>query len=345
MKVAMYKKKYPILGWVERLGLFFNETTIIDVNFLWELKFTLANNANPKNKANHVAPADLSTFLLNHEEPIEFLKETLEVYKKITKEGHLVTSTGADISFDLKDDKDIKLAKPLSKINCYRDFFTHEKHVKIGFEKRGEPVPEQWYQLPVYYKGSTGGFIGPEDFIPWPSFTQKLDYELELAAIIGKKVSNLKGKELNKTIFGFTILNDVSARDLQKDEMRVRLGPSKGKDFCSVLGPVVITADEFNYEDPKLKMIARVNGQEWSSGNSSDSYYSWTEMLEFVARDETIYPTDLMGSGTVGTGCGLELDQWIKSGDLLELEIEKIGILKNIVDVPKKYESPYILKK
>lgn len=160
-------KKYPILGWVERLGLFFNETTIIDVNFLWELKFTLANNANPKNKANHVAPADLSTFLLNHEEPIEFLKETLEVYKKITKEGHLVTSTGADISFDLKDDKDIKLAKPLSKINCYRDFFTHEKHVKIGFEKRGEPVPEQWYQLPVYYKGSTGGFIGPEDFIPW----------------------------------------------------------------------------------------------------------------------------------------------------------------------------------
>lgn len=344
MKIAMYKKKYPILGWVERMGLYFNESTLIDVNFLWELQFQLKGNAYPKNKAAQLAPADLSQLLMTQEEPINFLFETISVFNDLSKKGYLTTSTGSDIAFDLNDDRSIKFAKPLSQINCYRDFFTHEKHVKKGFEKRGEPVPEQWYQLPVYYKGATAGFIGPEEFIPWPSFTQKLDYELELAAIMGKKITNGKGEQLRKSIFGYTILNDVSARDIQKDEMRVRLGPSKGKDFCSVLGPVVITADEFNFEDPKLTMVTRVNGQEWSRGNSTDSYYSWTEMLEFVARDETIYPTDLMGSGTVGTGCGLELDQWIKSGDIVELEIEKIGILKNIIDVPKKYETPYLKK-
>lgn len=344
MKVAMYKKKYSILGWMERLGLFFNDTTLIDINFLWELHFSISGYANAKNKAAHHAPADLSTLLINELNPIEFLKESIELYKKLTKEGHLTTCTGGEISFDLQDDKSIKFGKPLSSIHCYRDFFTHEKHVKKGFEKRGEPVPSEWYQLPVYYKGATGGFIGPDEFIPWPSFTQKLDYELELAAIMGKKVTNLKGDQAYKAIFGYTILNDVSARDIQKDEMKVRLGPSKGKDFCSILGPVVVTADEFNFEEPKLNMIARINGQEWSRGNSGDSYYSWAEMLEFTSRDETLYPTDLLGSGTVGTGCGLELDQWIKPGDLIELEIEKIGILKNIVDVPKNYESPYIKK-
>lgn len=345
MKVAMYKKKYPLLGWMERLGLFYNESTIIDVNFLWEMKFTLANNANPKIKANLLAPSDLSTLLFIQEEPIQFFQETLQLFSQISKQGYLTTLTGADISFDLKDDESIKFSKPLSKIQCYRDFFTHEKHVQKGFEKRGEPVPDQWYQLPVYYKGSTAGFISSEDFIPWPSFTRKLDYELELAAVMAKKLENAKGADIRKAIFGYTILNDVSARDIQKDEMRVRLGPSKGKDFCSVLGPVIVTADEFNYEDPKLTMVTRVNNQEWSRGNSKDSYYSWTEMLEFVSRDEIIYPTDVMGSGTVGTGCGLELDRWIQPGDLLELEIEKIGILKNIIDVPKPYESPYLARK
>lgn len=339
MKIAMYKKKFPLLGWVQRLGLFFNESTLIDVNFLWELEFTLRGFSYPKRRALQVAPSDLSELLESQDNVLNFLSETMELYKSMVKKGHACTEQGADIAFDLRDDKTIKFAKPLSRIHCYRDFYTHEKHVHKGFETRGEVVPEQWYQLPVYYKSSTLGFIGNDDFIPWPSFTQKLDYELELAAIIGKKISNAKGKEAREAIFGYTILNDVSARDIQREEMRVRLGPSKGKDFCSVLGPIVVTADEFNFEDPKLLMLARVNGQEWSRGSSQDSHYSWAEMIEFASRDEFLMPTDLLGSGTVGTGCGLELNQWIKPGDLIELEVEKIGILKNIVDVPKPYEQ------
>lgn len=339
MKVLMYKKKFPILGWVERLGLYFNESTIIDLNFLWELYFEKKGNAFPKESAYKIAPCDLSQYLKSNDEPIARLEESLEIYKSLVRSGDDKTLTGSEISFDLKDDKTIKHSKPLSHIHCFRDFYAHEKHVLKGFELRGEKVPEQWYQYPVYYKSSTAGFIGPEDFIPWPSFTQKLDYELELAAIIGKKVRNAKGSNASKAIFGYTILNDISARDIQREEMRVRLGPSKGKDFCSVLGPVVITADEFNFTDPKLQMIARINNLEWSRGMSSESHYSWSEMIEFASRDEDLYPTDLLGSGTVGSGCGLELNQWLKPGDLVELEIEKIGILKNIVDVPKSYEA------
>lgn len=339
MKVLMYKKKFPILGWVERLGLYFNDSTIIDLNFLWELYFEKKGYSFPKDEAYKIAPPDLSLFLKTNQESIQRLEESTEIYKNLIRSGDDKTKNLSEISFDLKDDKDIKHSKPLSSINCYRDFYAHEKHVLKGFELRGESIPQQWYEYPVYYKSSTAGFIGPDEFIPWPSFTQKLDYELELAAIIGKKIRNTKAKEAHKGIFGFTILNDVSARDIQREEMRVRLGPSKGKDFCSVLGPVVITADEFNFEDPKLKMIARVNNQVWSSGFSNDAYYSWAEMIEFSSRDEDLFPTDLIGSGTVGTGCGLELNQWIKPGDLIELEIEKIGVLKNIVDVPKNYEA------
>ncbi|MEX1098954.1 MAG: fumarylacetoacetate hydrolase family protein, partial [Bacteriovoracaceae bacterium] len=116
----------------------------------------------------------------------------------------------------------------------------------------------------------------------------------------------------------------------------VRLGPAKGKDFCSVMGPVILTADEFQGQEPSLKMQAWVNGELWSEGMTSDSHYSWAQMIEHAGREEWILATDFMGSGTVGTGCGLELDKWIQPGDVLELEIEKIGTLKNIVGTPNK---------
>lgn len=118
--------------------------------------------------------------------------------------------------------------------------------------------------------------------------------------------------------------------------MSIRLGPAKGKDWCSVMGPVIVTFDEFNYEEPDLLMTASVNGEEWSRGQSGDSHYSWGEMIQHMAMEEWIRATDFIGSGTVGTGCGLELDKWIKPGDTVELEIERIGILKNIVGTPNK---------
>ncbi len=330
MKVCTYTRPSPI-GVLKRLGLFFDEKTIIDVNLLWQTEFARKNFFDPEKRAEIFAPKSLAQFLRVHQDAsIPMLQDTLELYKKLSKEG--VTHC----AFHLYDAPDTRFAAPLDEIAMYRDFYAHEKHVKKGFEKRNEAVPPAWYEIPAYYKGGNTGFIGQDDLIPWPYYSQQLDYELELGVVIGRDGKNVKAKDIKKHIFGFTILNDISARDIQRKEMSIRLGPAKGKDWCSIMGPVIVTFDEFNYEEPNLLMTASVNGEEWSRGQSGDSHYSWGEMIEHMGMEEWIRATDFIGSGTVGTGCGLELDKWIKPGDMLELSIERIGTLKNIVGTPNK---------
>jgi 2-keto-4-pentenoate hydratase/2-oxohepta-3-ene-1,7-dioic acid hydratase in catechol pathway len=330
MKVCTYKRTTPF-GEMKRLGVFVDEKTLVDVNLLWQTVFGRKGFYNPENRAEMFAPKSLAQFLRIHQDAsIPMLQESLELYKKLSKEG--ITN----VAFHLDDVKDMKYSAPLDEIAMYRDFYAHEKHVKKGFEKRNEKIPEAWFEIPAYYKGGNTGFIGHDEIIPWPYYSQQLDYELELGVVIGRDGKNVKAKDIKKHIFGFTILNDVSARDIQKKEMSIRLGPAKGKDWCSVMGPVIVTFDEFNYEEPNLKMTAAVNGEEWSNGQSGDSHYSWGEMIEHMTMEEWTRATDFIGSGTVGTGCGLELDKWIKPGDLLELSIERIGTLKNIVGTPNK---------
>lgn len=331
MKICTYKRPSP-QGSQGRLGLFWDDKIIIDLNILWQMKFEKEGFYDPSSRANLLYPTSLADFLsLYQEGAIDKLKESRELYEKLTKEGVLKTSSGAEISFHLSDAKNVKFAAPLDRIQMYRDFYAHEKHVKKGFEKRNEPIPEAWYEIPAYYKGANTGFIGSGDIIPWPSYSNQLDYELELGLVIARDGRNIKAKDAKNHIFGYTILNDMSARDIQRKEMSIRLGPAKGKDWCSIMGPVIVTADEFNYEEPNLLMTAAVNGDEWSRGQSGEAHFSWGEMIEHVSKDEWIRSCDFMGSGTVGTGCGLELDRWIKSGDLLELTIDKIGTLRNIV--------------
>jgi 2-keto-4-pentenoate hydratase/2-oxohepta-3-ene-1,7-dioic acid hydratase in catechol pathway len=336
MKVCTYKFLTP-MGLEKRLGVFFNETTLIDVNRIWQMLSEEAGKFHAKEIANVTAPAQLSQFLKIHQEnAIDKLAETIEHFKNLSMKGILKTLEGADLSLDIKDHKNLTLDCPLDKINCYRDFYAHEKHVAKGFEKRGEPIPPEWYEIPAYYKGATSGFIGTGEIIPWPSYTNKLDYELEMGMIIGSDGKNIKAENAYKHIFGYTVFNDISARDIQKKEMAIRLGPAKGKDFCSIMGPVIITADEFGEKDPNLLMTAHINGSEWSRGYSGESHYSWAQMIEHASKEEWILATDFFGSGTVGTGCGLELDKWIQPGDLIELEIDTIGKLRNIVGTPHK---------
>ena len=229
---------------------------------------------------------------------------------------------------------EIRLRTPLPDARSLRDFFAFEAHVKMGFEKRGEPMPREWYEIPVYYQTGHHNLIGTDQDVLWPSFTQRFDYELELAAIIGREGRNIPAAEAHQYIAGYTILNDFSARDIQRREMRVRLGPAKGKHWTSAVGPWMVTSDEI--PDPySLDMVARVNGEEWSRGNSSDMHWKFEQMIEFLSQDDTIYPSDILGSGTVGTGCGLELDRWVHPGDVIELEIEKIGVLRNRVVRPQ----------
>jgi 2-keto-4-pentenoate hydratase/2-oxohepta-3-ene-1,7-dioic acid hydratase in catechol pathway len=326
MKICTYKMHTKI-GTFSRLGILQQET-IIDPNLVFRSHYEKKGYFNSSERADFKMPAQLSKLLSLSDSPLVLLQESLELYKKLKTQGD---HEACEIAL-----KDTSLACPLDKINVYRDFFVHEKHVKKGFEKRGEEIPAPWFEMPVYYKGATAGFMGPGEEILWPSYTQALDYELELGMIIAKDGKNIKEEKAFDHIFGFTILNDVSARDIQKKEMMVRLGPAKGKDFCSVMGPVIVTADEFNNKEPDLLMQAFINGDKWSEGRSSEGRFSFAQMMAHASKDEWLIAGDFFGSGTVGTGCGLELDKWIKPGDEIELRVEKIGSLKNKVGLPQK---------
>ncbi len=312
-----------------RLGLFLDgKNIVIDCNSVWALEFQREGRYNPYERADHYMPSSLHTILTLKENPLEELSECLGLFFFFEKIGHFSTRENVPIALSTKD---ITLLNPLDKITSYRDFYTHEKHVATSFKKRGESLPSAWYEIPAYYKGATNGFIGPGEDILWPHYTNQLDYELELAVVIGREGHNIKPFQSREHLFGFTILNDISARDIQRKEMSIRLGPAKGKDFCSVLGPVITTIDEFDNIDPNLLMTAKINGETWSQGRSGDAKYGWSEILEHLSMDEWILPGDLLASGTVGTGCGMELDRWIKEGDIVELEIERIGKLVNKV--------------
>ena len=211
-----------------------------------------------------------------------------------------------------------------------RDFLAFEDHVRRGAERRGGDVPPYWYEAPVYYKGNHRSVIGPDEECPWPAYTERLDFELELAMVVGKPGRDIAPEDAPAHVFGFTIFNDFSARDVQAKEMSAWLGPAKGKDFANALGPCIVTADELGTE-PDLAMICRVNGEEWGRARSSEARWSWAEMIAHVSQAESIEPGDVYGSGTPGGCCGLDLGRELHPGDVVELEIERIGVLRNTV--------------
>jgi 2-keto-4-pentenoate hydratase/2-oxohepta-3-ene-1,7-dioic acid hydratase in catechol pathway len=223
-----------------------------------------------------------------------------------------------------------RLLAPLPNPASLRDFIAFEDHIAATSKKRGQPIPPEWYKAPVYYKGNHRTIIGPDEDLPWPLETTKLDYELELACVIGRRGQDVSEREASDYIAGYTIMNDFSARDVQFQEMTCRLGPAKGKDFATALGPCLVTADEIG-DLGALTMIARVNGEEWSRGRFGTIHWSFPQMIAHVSRGEMIYPGDVFGSGTVGGGCGLELDRYLKQGDVVELEIQPIGLLRTRV--------------
>jgi fumarylacetoacetate (FAA) hydrolase len=217
--------------------------------------------------------------------------------------------------------EEVALRPPVLHPPSVRDFYAFEEHVRTARASRGQDVPPEWYEIPVFYFSNPAAIFGPEDEILFPAEAQELDYELEVAAIIGAE-----GR-----IGGFTIMNDWSARDLQRAEMRVGLGPAKGKDFATSLGPIVVTPDEF--DGSSGLMIARVNGEERSRGELAEMYHSWDAIVAQAERNTHLRPGDVLGSGTVGTGCIFEHGdgRWLKHGDVVELEVEGIGVLRNTI--------------
>ena len=193
-------------------------------------------------------------------------------------------------------------------------------------------VPEVWYQQPLYYKANRFSVAESGKDVVWPAYSEVMDFELEMACIVGKKGKDISKVNAEDHIFGYTIYNDFSARDAQILESPGMLGPAKSKDFDDsiILGPVIVTKDEL--DNPySLRMQARVNGETWCDSNSSTIHWKFSDMIAHISKSETLHPGEVIGSGTVGFGCGLEHLRFLNDGDIVELEVEKIGVISNKV--------------
>jgi 2-keto-4-pentenoate hydratase/2-oxohepta-3-ene-1,7-dioic acid hydratase in catechol pathway len=216
-----------------------------------------------------------------------------------------------------------------------RDFLAFETHILNASAQMGQSPAEEMFRRPVYYKGNPSTLIGHEQEVPWPNYTGYMDYELELGLVVGKAGRNLTPYEAREHLLGVTIFSDFSARDIQRLEMSGGLGPAKGKDFATALGPWITTQDELDLTN--LTMIARVNGVEWSRGSSKTITWSIDELIAYASKGEMLNPGELIGTGTVGFGCGLELGKQLQPGDVVELEVEGIGVLRNRIGQPEPH--------
>jgi fumarylacetoacetate (FAA) hydrolase len=235
------------------------------------------------------------------------------------------------------DGADLAFGSPILRPTSLRDFYAFERHVATMWHRRGQEVPEAWYRLPIFYFSNVSEIRGPTEPVWAPRGSVELDYELEIAALIDTPARDLPAERGEEAIGGFTILNDWSARDLQRDETAVRLGPAKGKDFASSLGPWLVTPDELadaragkGYD---LAATAEVNGRELSRGSWRDIAFSFGEMIERASADARLVAGDVLGSGTVGTGCLLEIrdesgfGRYLQPGDAVTLKVERLGAL------------------
>jgi fumarylacetoacetate (FAA) hydrolase len=246
----------------------------------------------------------------------------------------------------LLDAADLAFGPPILRPPSLRDFYAFEGHVRTMWERRGGDVPEAWYRLPIFYFSNTSEIRGPDDPVWAPAGSLELDYELEVAALVDTPALDLPEERGEEAIGGYTILDDWSARDLQREETTVRLGPAKGKDFASSIGPWLVTPDELaparasGATGPTIAMTAEVNGTETSRGTWSDAQFSFGQMVARASADVRLRPGDLLGSGTVGTGCLLEvrdttLGRYLEPGDEVVLRIDGLGALRTpIVERP-----------
>ena len=324
MKLVTFELEL-LTGKTNRVGVLMNEKIIDLVNayslYLHEEKsseraYELAKNVIGNNMLSFIQGGDYS--LEAEDKALKYLQsKDLNIIKGPNQEK---------ITYNLND---VTLKAPLQPISI-RDSLNSEVHFKNSLKEIGlTEVPSLFYERPYYYRTSHTSIAGPEDKIKWPSFGDKLDFELEFAIVIGKKGTNIKAENAHEYIFGYTIFNDISIRDYQVDDMKTMMGPSKSKNFTNgnILGPCITTSDEIDSSD--LRLQARVNNEIWSDRKSSDMYYSFAELIEFISKEETLCPGEVICSGTMAFGCGLELGRFLEPNDVIELEVEGIGILRN----------------
>ncbi len=279
-------------------------------------------------------------------EHIHALEPGLALLNLLGDDGTLLAEAGERAQahpVDVLPLNEARLRAPIPSPPTFRDFYAFEQHVRTARQRRGLEMDPLWYQLPVFYFSNPYAIIGPDEEVAVPPGTRQLDYELEVVAVVGREGSNLTPEEAERSIAGFMVMNDWSARDLQREEMRLSMGPVKGKDFATSIGPFFVTSDELEplrkaraYD---LTMRAFVNGHKYSEASLADIYWSFEEMIAYASRGTKVKVGDLIGSGTCGTGCILELslvhgeDQypWLQPGDVVEVSVDGLGAFKNRV--------------
>lgn len=322
MRLASFAVETAV-GPVRRVGID-HEGTLLDVTAGYAHVLARRGEATPVEIAETVAPADMQTFLERGDRALDAARNVAET----VPDADVDTGPGgAQLRYDPAE---VTLLSPLPRPNSLRDYMAFEEHVRNSM---GE-VPDVWYEIPVCYKGNADAVVGHRDAVSWPSYSEQLDLELEVGAVIGKRGTAIDAGEADEYIAGFTLFNDFTARDEQLQEMQGKLGPARGKDFANALGPHLVTPDELDLPNAEFSIdVESADGEvdTWSEGTVGEMGHSWGEIIEHTSAEETLYPGDVLGSGTVGTGCGLELGRFLEPGDTVSISVEGLGTLTNTV--------------
>jgi 2-keto-4-pentenoate hydratase/2-oxohepta-3-ene-1,7-dioic acid hydratase in catechol pathway len=324
LKVVTYQISSP-MGPLQRVGVLRNQE-IADVVQAYALYLQeQKSNHRAYETAQAVLGETMLSFIQGGQSSLEAAKIALDFLDTKPREQS-IGNAGQKIIYS---EDEVELQAPLKPVSI-RDSLNCETHFRNCLKVVGlSEIPALFYERPYYYRTSHTAIGGPGNEVPWPSFGEKLDYELEFAAIIGKEGTNIPAERAHEYIFGYTIFNDISIRDYQTSDMLTTMGPSKCKNFTlgNIIGPCITTSDEMDPSDIHLQ--SRVNGQIWSDSRSTDMYYSFAQLIEFISKEETLYPGEMICSGTMAFGCGLELNRFLAPNDVIELEVEGIGILRN----------------
>jgi len=313
-----------------RLGMLDTAGEVVDVNAATAAR--LVGRGLGADGARRVADAIAPTDVVAFAEAGEVAREAaLEAVDWVEREGPTAPD-GRRLAHPVDT---LRFLPAVPRPPLLRDFLAFEDHLRNVYPRLGRPIPPEWYEMPVYYKANPASVGAHGSVVTIPDYASELDFELELAALIVPGGIDIRPEDARVHLYGYTIYNDFSARAIQSQEMAVGLGPAKGKDFLGahVLGPWLVTADEI--ADPyRLTMQARVNGERWAVGSSADMHWRFEDMLAHASRNEPVQTGEVFGSGTVGGGSGAELGRALHDGDVVELQIEGIGVLRNQVAAP-----------
>ncbi|MDF3313172.1 fumarylacetoacetate hydrolase family protein [Rhodococcus sp. T2V] len=284
--------------------------------------------------------ADAPRTGLLKDESIHLLGEGVTLLSLLGDDGERLSSAGDRAlrdPHDVVDVADVRVLPPIPNPGAFRDHYAFEQHARAGRRSRGLDLDPIWFEIPIFYYSSPHSMLGPTEDLPMPPGCVRLDYEVEVAAVVGRDCRDVKAADATPYIAGYMVMNDWSARDIQRYEMALNMGPHKGKDFGTTIGPYLVTPDELadaaSGKAFDLEMTASVNGVKYTSGNLADIHYSFEEFIEYESRAANLKAGDLIGSGTCATGCILELSTnhgeeqypWLKVGDIVEIEVGRLG--------------------